>query len=86
MPCQEWFVAQPMSYQQEILPPEIKARVSVEAGVKVGWREFVGDAGEIISIDHFGASAEGAVLFEQFGFTPDRVIAAAHSAIQRATV
>jgi transketolase len=86
MPCQEWFEAQPMSYQQEILPPEIKARVSVEAGVKVGWREFVGDAGEIISIDHFGASADGAVLFEQFGFTPDRVVAAAHSALQRATV
>jgi transketolase len=52
--------------------------------VKQGWRELVGDAGEIISIEHFGASAEGGVLFEQFGFTPDRVVAAAHSALERA--
>ncbi|WP_338179748.1 transketolase [Jatrophihabitans sp.] len=84
MPCQEWFASQPMSYQQEILPPEIKARVSIEAGVKQGWREFVGDAGETVSIEHFGASADGAVLFEQFGFTPDRVVAAAHSSLARA--
>ena len=84
MPCLEWFHAQPMSYQQEVLPPEIRARVSVEAGVKQGWHEIVGDAGEIISIEHFGASAEGSVLFEQFGFTPDRVVAAAHSALNRA--
>ncbi len=86
MPCQEWFFAQPMSYQQEVLPPEIKARVSIEAAVKQGWREVVGDFGEIISIDHFGASAEGDVLFEQFGFTPDRVVAAAHSALNRASL
>ena len=84
MPCVEWFDAQPPSYQQQVLPPDIKARVSVEAGVTQGWREIVGDAGEIISIDHFGASAEGNVLFEQFGFTPDRVVAAAHAALERA--
>jgi transketolase len=84
MPCVEWFEAQPASYRQEVLPPEIKARVSVEAAVKQGWREWVGEAGEIVSIDHFGASAEGDVLFEQFGFTPDRVVAAAHSALQHA--
>jgi transketolase len=84
MPCVEWFEAQPMSYRQEVLPPEIKARVSVEAAVKQGWREWVGEAGEMISIEHFGASAEGDVLFEQFGFTPDRVVAAAHSALQHA--
>ena len=52
--------------------------------VKQGWREWVGEAGEIVSIEHFGASAEGDVLFEQFGFTPDRVVAAAHSALQHA--
>jgi transketolase len=86
MPCVEWFDAQPASYRQEILPPEIKARVSVEAAVKQGWRELVGEAGEIVSIEHFGASAEGDVLFEQFGFTPDRVVAAAHSALQHAGV
>jgi transketolase len=84
MPCVEWFFAQPEAYQQEVLPPEILARVSIEAGVKQGWREIVGEAGEIISIDHFGASADGAVVFEQFGFTPDRVVAAAHSALERA--
>jgi transketolase len=84
MPCVEWFEAQPASYRQEILPPEVKARVSVEAAVKQGWREYVGDAGEMVSIEHFGASAEGDVLFEQFGFTPDRVVAAAHSALQHA--
>jgi transketolase len=84
MPCIEWFRAQDRSYQQQVLPPDIKARVSIEAGVPLGWREIVGDAGEIISIDHFGASAEGNVLFEQFGFTPDRVVAAAHAALERA--
>jgi transketolase len=82
MPCQEWFEAQPASYRQEVLPPAVKARVSVEAAVKQGWREYVGDAGAILSIEHFGASADGDVLFEQFGFTPDRVVAAAHSALQ----
>ncbi|MGH8962403.1 MAG: transketolase [Jatrophihabitantaceae bacterium] len=84
MPCQEWFNAQPPAYRQQVLPPDIRARVSVEAGIKQGWREFVGDAGEIVSIEHFGASAEGSVLFEQFGFTTDHVVAAAHSALERA--
>jgi transketolase len=84
MPCVEWFNAQTPAYRQQILPPDIRARVSVEAGVSQGWRDIVGDAGEIISIEHFGASAEGSVLFEQFGFTPDRVVAAAHSALERA--
>jgi len=86
MPCIEWFRAQPRSYQQQVLPGEVKARVSVEAGVAQGWREVVGDAGEILSIEHFGASAEGDVLFEQFGFTPDRIVAAAHAALDRAGI
>jgi transketolase len=84
LPCLEWFRAQPASYQQQVIPPDVRARVSVEAGVAQGWREIVGDSGEIISIDHFGASAEASVLFEQFGFTPDRVVAAAHAALERA--
>jgi transketolase len=84
MPCFEWFRAQPESYQQQVLPPDIKARVSIEAAVPQGWREIVGDGGEIIAIDHFGASAEGSVVFEQFGFTPDRVVAAAHATMERA--
>ena len=84
MPCVEWFHAQPPAYQQQVLPQDVKARVSIEAAVAQGWREVVGDSGEMISIEHFGASAEGSVLFEQFGFTPDRVVAAAHAALERA--
>ena len=84
MPCVEWFNAQDRSYQDQILPPGVKARVSVEAGVSQGWRDIVGSEGEIVSIDHYGASADGAILFEQFGFTPDNVVTAAHTALERA--
>jgi len=66
-----------------VLPPSIKARVSIEAAVSQGWREIVGDAGEMVAIDHFGASANVKVLFEQFGFTPDNVVAAAHTSLER---
>ena len=83
MPCVEWFNAQDRSYQQQVLPPAVKARVSIEAGVPLGWREIVGEAGEIVAIDHFGASANVKVLFEQFGFTPDNVVAAAHASLER---
>ncbi|MDQ1721661.1 MAG: transketolase [Pseudonocardiales bacterium] len=83
MPCVEWFRAQDRSYQQRVLPPAIKARVSIEAGVPLGWREIVGEAGEIVGLDHFGASANVKVLFEQFGFTPDNVVAAAHTSLER---
>ncbi|WP_375481517.1 transketolase [uncultured Jatrophihabitans sp.] len=85
MPCVEWFEAQPQSYRQEVLPPEIKARVSIEAAVSFGWRQWIGDAGESISVEEFGSSAPGDVVYEQFGFTPDRVVAAAHLSIQRAS-
>ncbi|HVS67782.1 MAG TPA: transketolase [Mycobacteriales bacterium] len=83
MPCREWFEAQDQSYRQEVLPTDIKARVSVEAAVAMGWRDFVGEAGECLSIEHFGASAPYQILFEQFGFTPDRVVAAAHSSLSK---
>jgi transketolase len=83
MPCLEWFHEQDRSYQQQVLPPAVKARVSVEAGVGMGWRDVVGDAGEIVSLEHFGSSAAHTVLFEQFGFTPDRVVAAAHASLER---
>ena len=86
MPCLEWFAEQDRAYQQQVLPPLVKARVSIEAGVPQGWRELVGEGGEIVAIDHFGASAAASVLFEQFGFTPDRVVAAAHAALERANV
>jgi len=84
MPCREWFEAADQSYRDRILPPNVRARVSVEAGVPMGWRDFVGDAGRIVSIDHFGASADAATLFREFGFTPAAVVAAAQESIQSA--
>jgi transketolase len=84
MPCQEWFRGQDEAYRQRVLPSGVKARVSVEAGVSMSWRDLVGDAGECVSIEHYGASAPYQVLFEQFGFTPDRVVAAARAAMSRA--
>lgn len=83
MPCVEWFAAQDASYQEEVLPPAIRARVSVEAGIAMGWREFVGDAGESVSLEHFGASAAGPTLYKEFGLTADRVAAAARSSLAR---
>jgi transketolase len=84
MPCVEWFRAQDLAYQQQVLPGAVRARVSVEAAVAQGWRDIVGESGEIVSLEHFGASAAQPVLYEQFGFTPDRVVAAAHAALERA--
>ena len=83
MPCREWFLAQPDAYRQEVLPPAVKARVSVEAAVALGWRDFVGDHGECVSIEHYGASAAYQVIYEQFGLTADRVAAAAHASLSR---
>jgi transketolase len=83
MPCREWFEAQEASYRQQVLPPEVRARVSVEAAVALGWRDFVGDDGECLALDHFGASAPYAILYEQFGLTPDRVVAAAHASLSK---
>ena len=77
MPCVEWFREQDRAYQDSVLPPAVRARVSVEAGVAQGWREVVGDAGECVSIETFGASAPYEVLYEQFGITAERVVAAA---------
>jgi transketolase len=84
MPCREWFEAQDQGYRDQVLPPSVRARVSVEAGVPLGWRDFVGDAGRIVSIDHFGASADAATLFREFGLTPAAVVAAAQESISSA--
>jgi transketolase len=84
MPCREWFEAADQAYRDEVLPPSVRARVSVEAGVPLGWRDFVGDAGRIVSLDHFGASADGPTLFREFGFTPAAVVAAAQESIRSA--
>ena len=72
-PCLEWFAEQPESYRERVLPSSA-LRVSVEAGIAQGWREYVGDKGVIISLDHFGASAGAAKLFSEFGFTPENIV------------
>jgi transketolase len=77
MPCWELFEAQPADYRDEILPPDVKARLSIEAGVKLGWKEWVGDEGDSISIEHYGASAPGNTVLEKFGYTTDNVVARA---------
>jgi transketolase len=81
MPCREWFFEQDASYQQSVLPPAVRARVSVEAAVGLGWRDIVGDFGEIVSLEHYGASASWQILYEQFGLTAERVVAAAHASL-----
>jgi transketolase len=72
-PCLEWFNEQPISYRESVLPAS-SLRVSIEAGIALGWREYVGDAGVIISLDHWGASASAAKLFTEFGLTSERVV------------
>ena len=84
MPCREWFDQQSKSYRDRVLPPTVRARVSVEAGVAQGWRDIVGDAGRIVSIEHFGASADAATLFREFGFTPEAIVAAAKASLKTA--
>ena len=84
MPCQEWFDAQDQAYRLSVLPSDVKAKVSVEAGIAMSWRHLVGDTGESVSIEHYGASAPHTVLFEQFGFTADNVVAKAHAALTKA--
>lgn len=84
LPCLEWFEEQTQAYRDSVIPPTVKARVSVEAGVKQGWREYVGDAGRTVSIDHYGASADAGTLFRKFGFTPEAVVAAAKESISAA--
>jgi transketolase len=83
MPCLEWFDAQDAAYRQSVLPPDVRVRVSVEAGVAQGWAKYVGDAGESLGLDHYGASAPYAVLYEQYGLTPDRVVAAVRSSLSK---
>ncbi|MER7478079.1 transketolase [Streptomyces sp. NPDC126510] len=84
MPSVEWFEEQPRSYRDSVLPPSVKARVAVEAGIGLTWYRFVGDAGRIVSLEHFGASADAKTLFAQYGFTPENVVAAARESLTAA--
>ncbi len=84
-PSLEWFDQQDAAYRESVLPPAVKARVSVEAGIAMSWRGLVGDHGRSVSIDHFGASADYKTLFEKFGMTADAVVQAARETIAAAT-
>ncbi|WP_433409999.1 transketolase [Saccharomonospora azurea] len=83
MPCVEWFDQQDAEYRDAVIPPTVKARVAVEAGVAQPWHRFVGDAGEIVSIEHFGASADYKTLYEKFGITAEAVVAAARRSLAK---
>ncbi|WP_174257323.1 transketolase [Phytoactinopolyspora alkaliphila] len=80
-PSHEWFEAQDDEYKASVLPPDVKARVSIEAGVAMSWYRYLGDAGRAVSLEHFGASADYKVLFREFGLTPEAVVAAARESI-----
>ena len=82
IPCFEWFNQQSQTYKDEVLPPSVKARVSIEAGISQGWREYVGDAGACVSLERYGASAGANVLFKEFGFTVDNVVATAKKVLK----
>ena len=82
MPSIDWFLEQSEEYQEEILPRAVEARVSVEAGTAMPWHRFTGDHGRNVSLEHFGASAPGAELFERFGFTTEHVVEAARDSLE----
>src|SRR5690606_22985361 len=84
MPCREWFHAQDETYRESVLPAAVKARVSVEAGIAMPWRDLVGDAGVSVSLEHFGASAPYERLYEEFGITAEAVADAARASIKKA--
>jgi transketolase len=83
LPCWEIFARQTQQYRDEVLPPSVTARLAVEAASPFGWKEYVGDKGDVIGIDHFGASAPGEVLFKEFGFTPQRIVERARALLNR---
>ena len=81
MPSMEWFDAQDAAYREEVLPPSVRARVSVEAGLAAPWRPYVGDLGRSVSLEHFGASADYETLYREFGITADAVVTAARESL-----
>ncbi|MFM9554790.1 transketolase [Streptomyces caniscabiei] len=85
MPSVEWFEEQPREYRESVLPPSVRARVAVEAGIGLTWYRYVGDHGRIVSLEHFGASADAKTLFAEYGFTAENVVAAARDALDGTT-
>ena len=82
MPCFEWFAEQSAEYRESVIPASVKARVSVEAGLSLGWEKFVGDSGRSVSIETFGASADFETLFREYGITTEAVVSAAQESLQ----
>ena len=83
MPSWELFDRQTASYHESVLPPKLKARVAVEAGIKLGWERYVGLEGRVVGMDTFGASAPAEVLYEKFGITSEEVVTQARSLLKR---
>ena len=83
LPCLEWFDEQPGAYRDTVLLPDVRARVAVEAGATIGWWKYVGDRGEVIGLDRFGASADAATLYREFGITAEAVAEAARRSLAR---
>jgi transketolase len=84
LPCVEWFEEQDAAYRESVLPSSVRARVSVEAGIALGWWKYLGTDGRAVSLEHFGASADAATLFREFGITTEAVVAAARESIAAA--
>ncbi len=82
LPCWEVFAAQDATYRNSVLPSNLKARVSIEAGITFGWQRYIGDGGVAIGLDHFGASAPAEILFEKFGITAENVVEVANRLLQ----
>jgi transketolase len=80
-PCLEWFDEQPAAYREQVLPTDVKAKVSVEAGLALGWNKYIGASGQSVSIEHFGASADAKTLYREFGMTAEAVVSAAKATI-----
>ncbi len=83
VPVLEWFLEQDQAYRDEVLPPSVKARVSVEAGLAMSWYRLLGDAGEAVSLEHYGASADYKTLYREFGITAEAVVDAARRSLTR---
>jgi transketolase len=84
MPCREWFDAQDAEYRESVLPAAVKARVSVEAGIAMSWRDLLGEHGRAVSLEHFGESADYETLYREFGITAEAVTAAAQESLTAA--
>ena len=81
VPCLEWFEQESAQYRESVLPRSVRARVSVEAGIAQSWHRYLGEHGRAVSLEHYGASAPGALLFEKFGITAEAVVAAAQESL-----